>query len=95
LTSFFYNRESDDVRKRVVHDVQHEFVYLGCMTMNKLMSLVVTLIYATVLTMVVGFVVSSIKGYSYDFASAIPYGIAIGLILYLFSFLIVSEEKKA
>lgn len=65
------------------------------MTLNRIMSLVVTLIYATVLTMVVGFVVSSIKGFDFEFGSAIPYGIAIGLILYLFSFLFTMDEKKA
>lgn len=61
--------------------------------MNKVMSLVMALIFAVVLAAVVGFVISSINGYTYTFGSSLPYGLAMGLIIYLFGNIVVAEPK--
>jgi|GEM_PF-3782741 len=61
--------------------------------MNKIMSLVMSLIFAVVLLMAVGFVVASIKGYDYNFGSALPYGLALGVILFLFGNMITADNK--
>lgn len=61
--------------------------------MNNMMSLIMSLIFGFALTLVVGFVVSSIKGFNYDFGAAIPYGLVIGLIVYIFGTLITAEGK--
>lgn len=44
-----------------------------------------SLIFAVVLTAVVGFVVSSIKGYPYDFLASLPYGVVFGIIIFIFA----------
>lgn len=61
--------------------------------MNQIMSFIMSLVFALLLTMVVGFVVASIKGFTYDFGSAVPYGILIGLIVYLFGQVVTAEHK--
>ncbi|WP_025026984.1 hypothetical protein [Caldalkalibacillus mannanilyticus] len=61
--------------------------------MNKVMALVMSVIFGVVLSMAVGFVVASIKGFEFTFASAVPYGAALGLILFLFGNLVTAEEK--
>jgi len=53
--------------------------------MNKFMSLVMALVFSVILTMVVGFVISSIKGTPYAFGDAIPFGLIIGIVMFLFA----------
>lgn len=61
--------------------------------MNNIMSLIMSLVFAIALTLVVGFVVSSIKGFTYDFGSAVPFGVVIGLVVYLFGMVVTAEGK--
>lgn len=60
------------------------------------MSLVVSFIFAVALTLVAGFVISSVNGYSYDFADPTNYiiGLVLGLVIYLFGSLIIADGKN-
>ncbi|GGK28117.1 hypothetical protein GCM10010965_21210 [Caldalkalibacillus thermarum] len=62
--------------------------------MNKVLAFIVSIIVATALTLVVGFVVASINGYAYNFSDAVPYGIILGLIIYFFGSLITANEHS-
>jgi hypothetical protein len=62
--------------------------------MNKVTALIMALVFAIVLNLVVGFVVASVKGYEFSFGETVPYGIVLGLIIYLFGLMITSGEQE-
>ncbi len=61
--------------------------------MNRIIGLIVCLIFAVVLSMVVGFVIASIKGYEFAFTQAVPFGLLLGAIVFVFSQLIPTEKS--
>lgn len=61
--------------------------------MNKIMSLIMALIFAIALAAVAGFVISSINSYEFSFATAVPYGLILGLIIFIFGNLVTAEQK--
>lgn len=61
--------------------------------MNKIMALVMALIFAVALVAVAGFVISSINGYTYDVMSALPYGLVLGLVIFLFGNMVIADQK--
>ena len=63
--------------------------------MNKVVALIIAVVFSVVLTMVVGFVVASIKGYDFTFGGTVPYGVVLGIIIFLFGLLVTSGEKQA
>lgn len=62
--------------------------------MNKVVALIIAVVFSVVLTMVVGFVVASVKGYDFTFGGTVPYGIALGIIIFLFGLMVTSGEKQ-
>jgi hypothetical protein len=61
--------------------------------MRNIMAFVMSLIFAVALTTVVGFVIASIKGYSYEFTLAVPIGLGLGVILYFFGTAVLADQK--
>ncbi len=62
--------------------------------MNRIFALIISLVFAVVLNLVVGFVVSSVKGYEFSFGNTVPYGIALGIIIFLFGLILTPGETE-
>ncbi|GAA0370123.1 hypothetical protein [Bacillus horti] len=63
--------------------------------MNKIMGLVMALLFGGVLSLASSFVIASINGYEFNAATSLPYGILLGLIIFLFANMIQAEPKSS